>query len=229
MSTLFTKEQVQKTLPSKLRSSVTDEIVDELNDVSDPIACEAMRENFVSYTSVLDEGRYKTSSYLSAVKYVTFKLMNYTNQESYIRTFPDRYQKLIANGTSQRDIAAYASMYNKGKLVNAILKQTLVPTWVLNQDIYQKAINAQAELMMHGKSEMARTQAANSILTHLKKPEAAGPLINMDMRETSGMDELKGLLGELASKQMNAWKDGLTAKEIAEQPIKEVTPEEDSE
>ena len=146
--------------------------------------------------------------------------MNLTNVDSYARTFPQRYAGLLARGTSQKDIASYVSAYNRGKLVNLILEQTLVPSWVLNQDIYQKAINTQAELMNNAKSERVKCMAADSILKALAKPEAAGPLVNIDMKESSGINELKQALVELAANQKKSIEKGiLTPKNIVEAEI----------
>ena len=216
----LTIEQVAQALPANLKSAVTQSLVDRVNAaVSDPIAAETIKENFISYTRVLQDGKFKTESYLDAVTYVSFKLMGYSNQDAYIKTFPQRHANLIANGATAKDIAAYVSVYNKGKLVNLILEQTLVPSWVLNQDAYQKAINVQVELMTTANSELVRTQAANSILTHLAKPKEAGPLINIDMRQNSGLDELKGMLTQLAEAQTAAIEKGVPTKVIAEQVI----------
>ena len=145
--------------------------------------------------------------------------MGYNNQESYFRTFPARHQLLVAKGTSSKDIASYVSAYNKNKLVNLVREQSLIPSWVLNQDAYQKAINTQVDLMENAASEFVRTQAANSLLTHLAKPKEVGPLINFDLRENSGMNELRDLLGKLASKQQDAIRQGTTTKDIAGQVI----------
>jgi hypothetical protein len=196
-------------------------LVDMINNVvSDPVIAEQIRENFLSYTAVLKDVKFKTEDYLNAVAYVSFKLMGLSNQDAYFRTFPQRHAALVAKGTSSKDISAYVSAYNKGKLVNLILEQTLVPTWVLNADVYQKAINTQADLMINAQSELVRTQAANSILTHLAKPKAAGPLINLDMRENSGMNELRNVLTELATRQRDLIQNGqATTKEIADQRI----------
>ena len=216
----LTVDQVAKALPANLKGLATQNLADQINNaVSDPVVAEQIRNNFISYTGVLQEGRFKTEDYLNAVIYVSHKLMGMSNQDAYFKTFPQRHAALVAKGTSNKDIAAYVAAYNRGKLVNLILEQTLVPTWVLNQDIYQKAINTQAELMMHANSEMVRTTAANSILTHLAKPKEAGPLINLDMRETSGMEELKGMLTTLAQKQKELIESGATTKSIAEQNI----------
>lgn len=216
----LTLQQVAHALPANLKNNVTQQLVDNINNcVADPIMAEAIKDNFLSYTQVLSEGKFKTEDYLSAVMYVSFKLMGMTNQDAYARTFPARYRTLLNNGTSTKDISSYVAMYNKGRLVNLILEKTLIPTWVLNQHIYQKAINVQADLMSNANSEMVRMQAANSILTHLVKPKEVGPLINLDLREGSGLNELKATLTQLAQQQRDLIGQGVTTKSIADQGL----------
>ena len=216
----LTLHQVAHALPPNLKNNVTQQLVDNINNcVADPIMAEAIKDNFLSYTQVLSEGKFKTEDYLSAVMYVSFKLMGMTNQDAYSRTFPARYRTLLNNGTSAKDISSYVSMYNKGRLVNLILEKSLIPTWVLNQHIYQKAINVQADLMANANSEMVRMQAANSILTHLVKPKEVGPLINLDLREGSGLNELKATLTQLAQQQRDLIGQGVTTKSIADQGL----------
>lgn len=216
----LTVQQVATALPANLKGAATQSLVDHINNiVSDPLVSEQVRENFISYTGVLKDGKFKTEDYVHAVTYVSFKLMGLSNQDAYFRTFPQRHAALVAKGTSSKDISAYVSAYNRGKLVNLILEQTLVPTWVLNQDLYQRALNTQADLMINAQSEMVRTTAANSILSHLQKPKEAGPLINLDMRETSGMNELRDMLTNLAQKQRDLINSGVSTKEIADQKI----------
>lgn len=217
----LTLDNVKKAVPAKLKDSIEQSFVDKLNNLAnDPIVADQIRNNFISYAHVINDGKFSIEEYLSAVKYVSFKLMNLTNVDSYARTFPQRYAGLLARGTSQKDIASYVSAYNRGKLVNLILEQTLVPSWVLNQDIYQKAINTQAELMNNAKSERVKCMAADSILKALAKPEAAGPLVNIDMKESSGINELKQALVELAANQKRSIEKGiLTPKTIVEAEI----------
>lgn len=216
----LTLQQVVHALPPNLKSNVTQQLVDNINNsVSDPIMAEAIKDNFLSYTQVLSEGKFKTEDYLNAVMYVSFKLMGMSNKDAYARTFPARFRTLLNNGTSEKDISAYVSMYNKGRLVNLILEKSLVPTWVLNQHIHQKAINVQADLMCNANSEMVRMQAANSILTHLAKPKEVGPLINLDLRENSGINELKATLAQLAQQQRDMISNGTSTKQIADQGL----------
>jgi len=220
MSTDLTVQQVQQAVPPNLKTAVTQALVDQVNQISaDPLIAEQIRNNYISYTGVLKDGKFKTEDYLHAVAYVSYKLMGYTNQDAYFKTFPTRHAALVAKGTSSKDISSYVHAYNKGKLVNLIFEQTLVPTWVLNQDLHQKALNVQADLMMHANSELVRSNAANSILTHLAKPKEAGPLINLELNQNSGMNELRELLTQMAQKQRDLIASGVPTKEIAEQKI----------
>jgi hypothetical protein len=224
---MLTKDMVERAVPANLKSAITQSLVDQVNNAAaDPLVAEQIRNNFISYTGVLKDGKFKSEDYLNAVCYVSYKLMGDSNKDAYFKTFPSRMQTLLAKGTSEKDISAYVSAYSKGKLVNLIMEQTLVPSWVLNQELYQKALNVQADLMAHAQSEKVRSDAANSILTHLTKPKEAGPLINIDARETSGMTEMKGLLERLAQQQLSLIQNGVTAKEIAGQRIIDVDAKE---
>lgn len=104
--------------------------------------------------------------------------------------------------------------------------------WVLNQDIYQKAINAQFTLMTTAKSEKVRSDAANSILTHLKRPEKHQVELDIGVTDSAGMKELKSTLAQLAAQQQEAIKSGTQTQEIAHQQMidgeaKDVTPREE--
>ncbi|MFV0357732.1 MAG: hypothetical protein ACK5LG_21900 [Bacteroides thetaiotaomicron] len=217
---MITKQELQKALPPTVNLNVSQDLVDQLNAITaDEIVLENLRDNFVSYTNVMMDGKYRKEDYVNAIAYCTFKLMGLKNKDAYAHAFPQRYTNLIAKGATQKEISAYVAAYHKGKLVQAIMEQALVPVWLVNQDVYQKAINVQASLMMTAQSELVRTQAANSILTHLAKPKESVPLINIDMRPTSGMSELQDLLASLAEKQVNLIDQGVTAKEIAAQKL----------
>ena len=219
---MITRAEVQRALPVTSKFTVTQQMVDHLNMIGqDPLLLENLRDNFVSYTTVLQDGRYKAEDYVTAITYCTFKLMGLSNQDAYMHTFPNRHATLVAAGKTKKEISAYVAAYSKGKLVQAILEQAVIPVWLYNQDVYQKAINVQAKLMISAESELVRTQAANSLLTHLAKPKDSVPLINIDMRQSSGMAELQNMLAALAEKQVNMIDQGITAKEIAAQRLVE--------
>ena len=206
---MLTIQQVEKSLPPTLKSAATQQLVDQINNIAaDPLVAEQIRENFLSYSTVLKEGRFKAEDYLNAVAYVSYKLMGMSNQDAWFRTFPQRYQALVAKGTPSKDIAAHVSMYAKGKLVNLILEATLVPSWVLNQDIHQKAINRLADLMQNAQSEKVQVEAASSLLTHLGKPKEGNFQINIGESENAGMKEMRALLQEVAANQREAIQTG---------------------
>lgn len=218
---MLTIVDVEKALPSQLKVNATQDLVDKVNAASqDPLVAENIRDNFITYASVLREGKFKTEDYLSAVAYVSFKLMGLSNKDSYAKTFPARHQALLTKGATDKDISAYVAAYHKNKLVNLILEQALIPTWLLNQDAYQKAINVQMDLMKNANSEKVRTDAANSILVHLKRPETQKVELSLGLRETSGMAELKASMADLAARQLeliNA--GGASAKAIAHETL----------
>lgn len=226
---MLTIQEVELALPPQLKINATQDFVDKLNSIStDHFAAQNIRENFVTYSSVLREGKFKTEDYLNAIQYVSYKLMGLNNKDSYAKTFPDRWAILTIKGTSDKDISAYVAAYHKNKLVNLILEQSLIPSWLLNQDIYQKAINVQLELMEGANSEKVRTDAANSLLTHLKRPETQKVQLDIGVKESSGMDELRGALAQLAQRQLQVINAGVPAKEIAHSVLQgecvDVTP-----
>ena len=228
MSVPITKELVARALPGNLKSVATDQLADMINQIStDPLIAEQIRDNFLSYTSVLKDGKFKVEDYLNAVAYCSYKLMGDSNQDAYFKTFPQRYANLVAAGRTPKEISSYVAAYAKGQLVNKIMEQTLVPSWVLNQHMYQAALNTQFKIMTdEDVSPKVRSDAADSLLTHLAKPKEAGPLINIDMGETSGMNELKDALSRMAQQQQTLINAGVSTKEIAAQDIVDATPKE---
>lgn len=213
---MLTKAEIIQALPPNFKSAVTDQFVDMVNDITqDQQAAEYIRQNFITYTMVLKEGKFKTEDYLNAVAYVSYKHMGLSNQDAFFKVFPKRHAALVAKGTSSKDIAAHVAGYHKGKLVNMIMEKSLVPTWVAYQDVYHKAISVQADLMQNAASEKVRCDAANSILTHLQKPKEAAVAVNIDMRENSGMKELVDTLTQLAGAQRQAITSGVDVKTIS--------------
>ena len=189
---VLTVEQFKQVLPDKVKKSVNQELIDQVNTtLADPEMFESYRDNLLSYTKVMADGRFKISNYIEAIKYVSHKLMGATNIEAYIKTFPDKYNRFLAQGVTPKDIASYVTAYNKSKLVNLIFEQTLIPSYVLNQDLYQKALNVQADLMITSKSDKVRCDAANSLLTHLKMPETQKVELEIGVREDSSIAALR--------------------------------------
>ena len=216
----LTIADVSQAVPANLKSAVTQQFVDTINTVvADPDVAEQVRNNFITYASVLRDGKYKMGDYLNAVTYMSFKMMDMSNHDAWCMTFPQRYQTLVAAGKSKKDISSHVSMYAKGKLVAAVAEASFIPIWILNRDIQQKAINQLADKMMNAASEKVQVEAAGLLLTHLAKPKESGPLVNINMTESSGMNEMKEMLENLARQQQALIQGGATTKDIAGQRI----------
>jgi hypothetical protein len=218
-------EELKEALPAPLKTFATQELADKIDAITqDPLSAKIIQDNFITYTHVLQEGKYKMDDYLSAVSYVSFKLMGMSNKEAYCKTFPNRYANLIAQGRTEKEISCYVAAFHKGKLVNQIMEQCIIPAWVLHNEYYNEAIRKNVDLMRTARSEKVQAMAADSLLKHLSKPEAIqGPLVNIDMRQGSGLDELKNAITSLAQKQREMIIEGTPTKEIAEQKLYEQT------
>lgn len=225
---VITEEQFKAALPVSVRKSINASLVADINSIlMDPETLEQFRENLLSYTSVMSEGRFKITSYINAIKYVSFKLLGQTNKDAYIKTFPDKYIDFVAAGVAQKDIASYSTAYNKSKLVNLIFAQTLVPTHVLNAPMYQQALNTQAELMLNATSEKVRSDAANSILVHLKPPENAKVELDVTMKQDDSIKALVATTVALARQQQALIVDGThSVKAIAESTLIDIYKED---
>lgn len=219
---MLTLKEVQDSLPAGQKGVITQDMVDQLNALSrDPEEARYIRENFISFSQVLAEGRFKLGDYVRAVMYVSHKVMGKSNLDSYKATFPERYQQMVADGRQPKDIASYVAAYNKGKLVNLVYERAMIPTWVLNQDMFQSALNTQYEIMNDvNVSDKVRVEAANSILTHLKKPETNKAELKIEIGMNDGMAALEKRLAEMAEVQQRTIEGRMmTAQEVAALPL----------
>jgi len=223
---MLTLGQVQEALPANHRNNITQDMVDQLNALSkDPEEARYIRENFVSFSKVLQEGRYKVGDYVRAVMYVSHKVMGKSNLESYKATFPERYRDMVNRGRQPKDIASIVTAYNKGQLVTKVMERAIVPSWILNQDMFQSALQTQYELMTDVTvSDKVRSDAANSILTHLKKPEENKAELKIDIGLNDGMAALESQLTQMAKLQRQTIEHdpNITTDEITGRPMKSV-------
>ena len=228
--TLLTTEQFKQVVPNQFKACVSQELIDQINQtLADPDMYETYRDNLLGYAHVMKEGKFKMEDYINAIKYCSHKIMGASNIDAYVKTFPDKYQAMLSAGKNAKDISSFVTSYNKNKLVNLILEQSMIPSWVLNQDMYQKALNVQCELMMTANSEKVRSDAANSLLTHLKPPEVTKVELDIGLKKDSAMDDLKQNLAELALMQKQFISAGVTqVKDLAQQKLVRVIDHDDA-
>ena len=228
--TLLTAEQFKQVVPNQFKACVSQELIDQINQtLSDPDMYETYRDNLLGYAHVMREGKFKMEDYINAIKYCSHKIMGASNIDAYVKTFPDKYQAMLSAGKNAKDISSFVTAYNKNKLVNLILEQSMIPSWVLNQDMYQKALNHQLYLMLNAKSEKVQSDAANSILVHLKPPEVTKVELDIGLKKDSAMDDLKQNLAELALMQKQFISAGVTqVRDLAQQKLVRVIDHDDA-
>jgi hypothetical protein len=216
-----TIEQLKKALPEKMKQAVNPAVIQQIaTTLNDPDMYESYRENLLSYAHVMQDGKFKMDCYISAVKYVSHKLMGKCNKDAFFATFPDKMIRWRNTSVAEKDQASYISAYSKSKLVTKILEQSLIPSWILNQDMYQKALNTQVELMTTAKSEKVRSDAANSILTHLKMPETQKIQLDVGPKTQDSIAALREATQQLAEQQRLAMASGsMSALQVAHSKV----------
>ena len=221
----ITKDMLKRCLPAKVHTNLSDEFIQSLNsNIVDPNFREVYRENLLGFGSVLQEGRFKLQTYVDAVKFVSYKLLGSTDIEGYAKTFPDRYQRLINEGADQKTISSYVSAYkNKNQIVAKVFEQTMMPTYIVNADLYQKAVNVQADLMMNARSEKVRSDAAGWIMKELKAPEAAKIELEIATSNTV-IDDYEASIRKMVAKQQELIAQGGDVLTIANADIKVINP-----
>ena len=223
----MTIEELREGLPSRQKKLVTQNVVDVMNNLEGDEGvefAEHYKQNFISASSIMQSSVYSMGDYISAVKFVSYKLLDYADIDAYMNTFPDRYQRLIDKWSGEMDeqeirttkISSFVTAYKKNDIVVKITEQSLVPSKILNAHLFQDALNVQASLMYTARSEMVRSQAAESVMRYTNMPEAQKIELEVGIK---GQDEILALRNEmhnLASQQQLGIKDkSLTSEEIA--------------
>lgn len=207
-------------LPVNVRTQLTSELFAELIDIKeDTQVLETYRDTLIGFTQVLKSGSYTLRDYGKACRYVTFRLLGDNQKIAYIRTFPDRYKEFKAKGFTDKQISARTSMYAKGKLVKSIEEVAHIPAWLANADNFQKAVNHQVFLMENAESERVQTDAANSIMTHLKRPDKVEIEHSTSEETTSVIGSLVSAAEKIVAKQQLALANGSTAKQVIAENI----------
>lgn len=231
----LTKEQLQDALPPQMKKSVSDALVDQVNQLlQDPELALNYRENVLNYTRVMQEGKYKLVDYLNAVRYVSHKMLGDSNFEAYSKVFPDRIANFQAQGYTPKKISSYVSAYNNNKLVTSVYGYSLTPSHILNAPYFQQAVNVQVELMNNvNVSPKVRTDAANSLLNHLKRPETHRMELDITHKEDDTIKQLRDNIRELSEQQRKLIESGgsdartIAHSQIVAKPVYE-DDEEDS-
>lgn len=212
---------IKKMLPKTMRSNVSEEFVDKLTgSCKDKEIAKAIVDNFITYSNVIKGGGYSLDEYMNAIRFISYKLLDFSVTDAYMATFPDRCEEYRKKGR-ENWIGNYASMYNRTKLVNQIFEQTMIPTYVLNAPLHQEAINTLAEMINDPKVKgMVKVKACEAILNYTKKPDTIKSEININVEHSNVIGELRDVTEQLAATLQKSLKSGeRSLKEIADTSI----------
>lgn len=212
----MTEDEFKRCLPPSIRGSIDDSIRVQLNEcLNDPDMREAISQNLIGYTNVISQGRFKLSSYISAVQYCTYKSMGDTNILAYKKTFPSRWTEWEHKQVPLNQRTSYITLYNKSKLVTLIYQALAIPTAILNADVFQEAINVQRQLMLDPSVKpLVRCQAAKALMDTLKPEEVKQMEVAVNIKESDTVEELRKTTAELAKAQLEALRKGADIESI---------------
>lgn len=229
---LLSVEGLKKVYPRKVNDDVLAECVKVMNDSvkdMDTIMQEHYRDNLVSVIDVIKDGeRIKFKDYVKAVKFCSFKMAGYTDTRAYSLTFPERIERMAKEGISNTNLYVYANSYAKNKVVVEIMAKLMVPTHIMFQDYFSLAVKTQVEIMTNDSvSPKVRSDAANSLMTHLKQPEIKQAELKISTNDNGAIGSLTEALNNLSNAQKQALSSGsMRLKEISEAEIIEVKENE---
>lgn len=227
---ITSKEQMQKFLPKNKKHLASDTMVQLLQDPlnTDNIQ-EFITENFISYTDLLkDTSAYGLKEYINAVRFASYRMLGDTWLDCYKKTFPDRYEQHLADGKSLDALRARADGFSRTKLVQTMLERGYVAPYILNQPLFQQALNTAANIMLNEKTPaMARVQAAKTVLEYTKAPEVQKLQMDIGVKASDELNQLEETMNRFAQMIHQGIHTGvLNSKEAIESNIIDVTEEE---
>ena len=224
------KEQLKRFLPKNKQHLATDAIAELLqNPLDSSNIQEFITENFINYTDLLkDSSAFGLKEYINAVRFASHRMLGDTWLECYKKTFPDRYDAHLAEGKSLDALRARADGFSRTKLVQSILSRGYIAPYILNQPLFQQALNTAANIMLDEDiSPIARVQAAKCVLEYTKAPEVQKIQMDIGVKASDELTQLEETMNKFADMVYNGIQSNkISAKEAIESKIIDVQEEE---
>lgn len=215
----ITKEKLKKFLPKGSSANVTDEVMELISNMERDTGLpqNLLEEDLMSYLHLLGKGT-GVKDLINAIKFCNLK-RNMTNREAWAIVFPSKFDELNAEG---RQVDSHVSMYNNSKLVVAIDKEMLVPTYIQYSSYHHAAIKKQYQLMNgddgHGGnvSAMVMHLAAKELAAITKMPEEKSIELKIGMSDAalSAQQEMNNSLAAIVANQAKMFASGMHPAEI---------------
>ena len=234
---MVTIEELQKALPSR-KNTITDEIVEIINKSQDDpeFQGESLLQTAITYENVMMNNKAGIKEYIDAIRFCAYLISledNYT--EAYKKTFS--YRDFVKNrldvtpdSSKYRELTNAASRYRRSKLVVDLLTFSQVPLDILFSGYRYKAIGVLANEMETAAYSRDRIAAAKELLLAVKGPENKKIELEIGVKESSAIANLKQQLTDLANDSLIQLESGqvdlvrlgsMVAKEEIEEAIYE--------
>ena len=220
-------EQFRELMPKKKRKFINQELLDMVQDAEKRGDFEGeFEKKIISYSSVLTQGRYKTSDYISAVEFCTYYLSGDEQAEAYVKTFPDKIKRRVLEGKAPYATGA-PSMYYSGQLVQAIMAQAQMSVRMRHYNKIDFAVETLFELATSKTStDRIRMESADKLLTQLKEPETSKVELEIGIKKDESGQALEAKMLEVAKMQKEAFDKGIDLITLQKLNIKEGEEEE---
>jgi hypothetical protein len=224
----MTLKELKVLMPPKKQKFMNQELVDMINDAENRGDFDGeFEKKVISYSSVLTQGRYKTSDYIAAVEFCTYYLSGDEQAEAYVKTFPDKVRKRVLEGKSPYATGA-PSMYYSGQLVQAIMAQAQMSVRMRHYNKIDFAVETLFELATSKTStDRIRMESADKLLTQLKEPENSKVELEIGIKKDESGQALEAKMLEVAVLQKEAFEKGIDLITLQKLNIKEGEEEDE--
>ena len=207
----ITREKLKKFLPKGSSTQVTDEVLESINNMERDTGLpqNLLEEDVMSYLHLVGKiGGVGVGELVNAIKYCNLK-RNRSNREAWAIVFPKKYDELIEAGKA---VDSFVSMYNSSKLVVAIDKEMIIPTYVQYSAYRHFSIKKQYELASSSDvSAMVQHLAAKELYAMTKMPEENKTIelkVGMSEAAMAQQQELNDNIAALVANQAAAFRRG---------------------
>lgn len=214
-ATEVTMEDMKRLFPKK-KESITEELITIINDANNNpfFSGDEFMNNILTYKDVMEKQKASLKDYLAAIRFCAYlESEDYNLTEAYKKShchteFVRERLDSPTNSAEYKQLTNAASRYRKRPLVVQILTQSQLGLHLMFQGEQYRAINVLSDIMVNGRSEMARVAAAKELLANTKAPETHKIELDIGIRNESAMESLNAQLAQFAMQSMEQLRSG---------------------
>lgn len=205
-NTLLGKRKIEPAVKERALKFINDTI-----EGNNPAIAEHFRNTCINIIdSMYGTGsRISLEEYIKASLFVTYRMSGDTKVKAYTKVFPERVQRMQRDGQSMAHLNMYAHTYSLGQAVVDIQAKMLIPAHIMCHDLFYEAMRVTADIMVDDKvSPKVRVDAAKNIMEFTRQPEIKKQELEISVKQSDEIEQLKSALFELSAKQQESIIEG---------------------